>query len=462
MSDIYQSRVFTFIGNRTNQLKNSCAKGLRHLKVVVVWSTQILLYPLQLLAQTKIFQPQISTPPPAPTLPQPVPDINIEQALDLVEVAGYPIQIAQSATLVADDWSYIDDNLWNTSLGNPTIASRDITYSPRRSEQITPPKPIIHGLSSLLSDRQLVLVTTKNELLNILTIAQQQEIRRRIGRDLATTWEQWHPDQFSDRDSTTAISDHPQLLLTDRSIADRPKIEIPPQDSTSVTLLDRLRNWFQTSIGNSPQPEVNPSLASNSQPQLAPSAFLFTPQPPQIDRYLNLPQLPPIVEDNLPIKAEPIAKLTIVNIANKLSPNWLKQWWEYYREYIYIPSTDLAIVHQPEEFELIPIEPPLQQPQTGELSQLKSHQTHQFNIAGIKSPKTSQHSPQLSAATTSKITTKFTTELEYHQDWIETEAEMIGYSQSLIVKLLAWLDRLVFWIENWVINIFGRIFNRST
>ena len=98
MSDPYQSRIFTFIGNQANQLKNTCAQGFRHLKVAVVWGGQILLYPFQLLAQTTIFQPQIASPPSRSTLPQPTPDINIEQALDLIAATGYQIELAHRNT----------------------------------------------------------------------------------------------------------------------------------------------------------------------------------------------------------------------------------------------------------------------------------------------------------------------------------------------------------------------------
>lgn len=465
MSETYQSRVFTFISNRTNQLKNSCAKSLRHLKVAVVWSGQILLYPLQLLAQTKIFHPHISSPPPKPELPQPVPDINIEQALDLVEVAGYPIQIAQRAPLVVDDWSFIDEDLWNTAHGNTSIKSQEIAYSPRTSRQVTPPKPIIQGLSSLLADRQLVLVTAKNELLNILTPAQQQEIRRRIGIDLATTWERYqllvnYPPQelssnqqlFLNHDTTIADTDEElNLLLPSRLTKESPK------------LFDRLRNWWQNSMVESTQLETSsqsgfiPPKAIQPQQQLAPSAYKFTPQPPRLDRYLELPQLPPIFETSQPPAPESKVKLAMVNIATKIQPDWLKNWWNYYREYIYIPLVDLAtpiedddladltleesaIVHVPAEFKLTPIEPPP--------SQIRAKK--QDKIAQSSNERTSKKQRQIEQTSSIQIKTKSDRHLEYHQDWIEAEAETMGYSQSPFARLLVWLDRLMFRLENWI------------
>ena len=248
MSQTYQSRIFSFISSRTNQLKDTCAKGWRHLKVSVVWSGQILLHPLQILAQaTKILKPQLS---PAP---QPTPDINIEEALYLIETAGYSIKIAIPESFDSDKPKF--DTALSTSLGlsihqepnqpdsieytstyqpqptsranftarvlasisksksylkyqpladdrfleteaivkaNPSLPPTNLTQFDRTEDRqinYTPSKPIVRGLSSRLSDRQIVLVTTDNELIDTLTISQQQQIRHRIGIDLA-----WHPE----------------------------------------------------------------------------------------------------------------------------------------------------------------------------------------------------------------------------------------------------------------------------
>ncbi len=458
MSEPYQSRVFTFLSNRTNQLKNNCVKGLRHLKVVVVWSGQILLYPLQLLAQTKIFQPQVSTPPPPPVLPQPVPDINIEQALDLVEVAGYPIQIAKQEALSVDDWSFIDENLWNTGHGNTSIKSQEIAYSPRKSSQITPPKPTIRGLSSLLSDRQLVLVTAENELLNILTIAEQQSIRRRIGIDLATTWDRWYLNKLPGDRPQQELSSNQKLLLTGENITDRDR------ELRSPNLLERLRNWFRNSVGEPPQQPVINEIAPNSQPQLAPATYPFTPQPPKFDRYLELPQLPPITDDLSSPEPEPKIKLAIANIATRIQPDWLKKWWNYCREYVYISAdldpadltTDGAIVHAPEEFKLTPIEPTPSQIKVKQVKsqQLQIEQTSNINIAAKSVDGASLFSLGRGSANAERLPQqKENRQLEYQQDWIETEAETIGYSQSFVAKLLAWLDRVMFRLENCLMSI---------
>ncbi len=470
MSEPYQSRVFTFVSKRANQLKDSCAKGLRHLKVAVVWSGQIFLSPLHWLAQaTKIFQPQLPPPRAQPLLPQPVSDINIEQALELVEVAGYPILLApperlrhQSgstkeitqtgvATLVdcseielthasdlTIDRSASDATLWYLGRSNNDITTApEITYT--HSRQITPPKPIIRGLSSLLGDRQLVLVTTENEILDILTIAQQQELRRRIGLDIALAWHQWQTSKLASDLDAKKFSASEKLSLTSENNRVR---ELPSQN-----LFKRLTSWFKTKP-KSPtsqlvQPENIRSDRQKDRDRLPPVQYAFTPQPLRLDRFLDLPQLPPIHEADRVIERDN----SLGEIFAKLQPDWFKQLWSYYREYVYIPApTDSTILYQPpQEFELIPID--------STPSKIFSNQISPAE------PQIDRDETTRNLQESAKLAKKVWQNLEYQPDWIEAISEEIGYSQTPFARFLAWLDRIVLAIENWAIELWNKIVN---
>jgi hypothetical protein len=482
MSEPHQSRVFTFIGNRANQLKNTCVRGLRHLRVAVVWGGQILLYPFQLLAQTTIFQPQIDTPPSRSGLPQPTSDINIEQALELVEIAGHPIEFAHKTSLVIDDWSFIDENLWDTSHGNAAIKNQEISYSPHNFRQVTPSKPIIRGLSSRLVDRQLVLVTIENQLLDILTISQQQEIYRRIGFDIATNWHQWHINKLSGDNSTHKFASREKFSLTSETEIDREipfqnlfdrlsnwfqkksqtfsiqseKIEFLPPKSldllppgrasfllTSESLFDRgeilsqnlsnrLGNWFQKVTHSQSR---NSFIQPKSFDRLSPDRDRFIPQPPSLEKLFELPQLPPI-KGRKPIITD--RHNPVREIVAKLQPDWFKKLWSYYRDYLYTLSTDRhEIIHQSAEFDLIPIEP---------------------NDDRITSTHPPEHQTQV-VQNSAKLSAKFYRDLEHHPDWIETESELIGYNRSLLTRCLSWLDLIMLKIENWLIKIWNQITN---
>jgi hypothetical protein len=475
MSGNYQSRVFTFISKRTNRLKDTCAQGFRHIKVAVVWSGQALLYPFHLLAQTtKIFQPQIEPPAQKPVLP-PVSDINIEQALELVVDAGYPIEITdRPGSLVVTDKSrnlpqqvatgrnslVVSEDSSNLGFYDPDTDDWEVaSYSPRRSQQVVTKKPVIQGLSSLLVDRQLVLITTENEILDILTSSQQQEIRRRIGIDLAVDWYQWSTGEILDRHSPHRLAGSQQLSLDHQ---DSPlQLAIASSEDRSPNLLERWQNWL-TNLTTKSEPAIVPShnfsaepidraeqIGSNLPRQIAPASYSFTPQPPSIERFLDLPQLPPINEpESLVIAANPIQQTF-----TKLQPEWLKQWWSYYREYLAIPTTGFdefessQIIHQPAEFQLTKIE----QPREARIDRVTSnHQSSKITH--------DQNRPQQNSG---KLDRQIFQNVEHNPDWIETEAEQVGYSRSPIIQLLEWIDRLFLQIENWVINIWQRMTNNS-
>jgi hypothetical protein len=466
MSGTYQSRVFTFISKRTNRLKDTCAQGFRQIRVAVVWSGQILLYPIQLLAQkTKIFQPQLKSPPQPKSLPEPVSDINIEQALNLVIEAGYPIVIAECGSLtVAEDRArnpasrskgaiFVQEDTSNLGQYDPDTDDWEVaSYSPRRSSQVVAKKPVVRGLSSLLIDRQLVLVTTANELLDILTISQQQEIRRRIGVDLAIDWHQWHTGELLDHHDHQQLSANRDLFLTDEtSIQQLAIVGSETNSSSSPTLLDRWANWLQSFKLQSPDetistiPEITTEIVPTKSPQqLAPAQYSFTPQPPQTNRYLDLPQLPPISEDAVTSDR----KLPILANISNLQPDWLKQWWKYYRDYLYIPSDhDSQIVHQPAEFQLIPLTTKSAKHKSKQHSTIESNQNSIDLFANSSSNPSIEFDPDLDS--------------EYYHDWIEVDSELIGYKKSLLTKLLEWLDRIILYIENWLIKIWNMIINKS-
>ena len=447
-----------------------------------------------------------------------------------------------------DDWSYIDENLWNTSHGNTAIKSQEISYTPHKSDRVTRSKTIIRGLSSLLVDRQLVLVTIDNELLDILTISQQQEIRRRIGIDIATTWQQWHSYNLSGDGSGNQLLGKKQLLLNSENNLEAFASSGDDRQTPPKNLFERLTDWLQQNTQPQPQPtsiqadlaqhftdkeqllltgetnlarQLSPHpnlfdrftnwLQQNAQPQpqilsvqteyipgiggkeqllitsknnlyrqitppkhlfdrftswldrntqspstatpislasvdangskfidrRSPSQDRFTLLPSSLENFFDLPQLPPIHEP----QSIPHQHNLVREIVTKLQPNWFKKLWNYYRDYIYIPSSNSnEIIHQPSEFELIPIEP-------------KSDR-----VTSTRSLKDRSQSGQNSV----KLSAKFYRDLEHNPDWIEAESELIGYNRSLLARCLAWLDRIVLSLENWLIKIWNKITNRSS
>ncbi len=425
----YQSRVFTFVNSRANRLKDACAKGLRHIKVAVVWSGQVLFYPIQLLlSATKLLQPQLPPPRQQATLPPPTAEIDIEQALVLVEnVAGYPIELSRSTVDLATnstDLTQPQDSAATTSAqGEIVIRERIKLAASNRSEgSVATTKPIVRGLSSLLSDRRLVLVTTTNELLDVLTIAQQQDIRRRIGFDLAISWQAWHSQRLIAEDSTSDFSSN-QLS------GDLDRLNLPSSDratSPQRNLFNRLGSWFNRS------PDRVSAAALPS--QFLPSSQYAANWQSPLGSELNLPQLPPI--------GAPSERANFTQSLTIQPSNWFQQLWRYYRDYLYIAApTERAIVpQQPQPFELTPLEPQAVAPSPAELDTSRS----------TKAATKVKYQP-------TDVARKNRQHITHQPDWIEAVAEEIGYSRSPFATFLAWLDRLMLAIENWAIALWQKI-----
>lgn len=420
----YQSRVFTFVNSRANQLKDACAKGLRHIKVAVVWSGQVLFYPIQLLlSATKLFQPQLPPPRQQATLPLPTAEIDIEQALVLVEnVAGYPIELSRSAVELVTKRQ--DSHSTTSDRGEIVIRERIKLAAPKRSgRSVATTKPIVRGLSSLLSDRRLVLVTTTNELLDVLTIAQQQDIRRRIGFDLAISWQAWHSQRAIAEGWTPDLSSN-QLS------GDRDRLHLPsseqPTSSPPPTLFERLGSWLNRS------PDRVSTAAASS--QFLPSSQYSSNWQSLPESELDLPQLPPIVE--------PSERANSLQSPAIQPSNWFQKLWRYYRDYLYIPApTDRAIVQSPPQpFELTPLEPQAVAPSQSELDTSRS----------TKAATKVKYQP-------TDLARKHRQNITHQPDWIEAVAEEIGYSRSPFATFLAWLDRLMLAIENWAIALWQKI-----
>ncbi|NMG10652.1 hypothetical protein DP117_28775 [Brasilonema sp. UFV-L1] len=56
----------------------------------------------------------------------------------------------------------------------------------------------MQGIASLLANRNLVLVTAENEILDILTPQQQEKLQNRILEEIATYWRSWQSPQLGD------------------------------------------------------------------------------------------------------------------------------------------------------------------------------------------------------------------------------------------------------------------------
>lgn len=179
----YQSRLFNLIRKQSRLFTDLFSLRVRQLKVTTSWSLEATLYPIYKLWQTTVdlsarqlpshrsknhshsskLKKNSSTPNP------PSADMAVLGVKKVVE--EFKLEIIQHGKS-----EFVDSAIINNAATIPVrgIASR-----------------ISESISGMSVDRQLVLVTSKNEILDILTLQQQQKLQEAIITEVANYSEAW-------------------------------------------------------------------------------------------------------------------------------------------------------------------------------------------------------------------------------------------------------------------------------
>lgn len=171
----YKSRLFNFLNRQSISGHDFLGRTMRYVKVVTSWGLQILLYPAYLLvqtgrlarrkleqkvAQTKLFlSPSPRNSPPSLTIPSPL-DTPVDSVL--AEVGSWFSFQVQAKAIIH---SLRDSHNHNQSL-------------------LIKPE-MIQGVASLVENHHLVLVSQDNQILDVLSATQQQQLKKRISWEVA-------------------------------------------------------------------------------------------------------------------------------------------------------------------------------------------------------------------------------------------------------------------------------------
>ncbi|MBE9207004.1 hypothetical protein IQ244_10825 [Nostoc sp. LEGE 06077] len=209
----YQSRLFNFVHQQSRRLTERWEQSFRQVQVATKWGVEALLYPLYLLLQsteskvktlytkepqTKLkLQPNYSdrpleTPPTADTPIQRV--LEVIQKLPSTEISVTSPKTPPSFQLLATWWQ----KLFPHSKTNNSDLSQSLTISDNSPSHLTSPQlknvlqrylPEVQGIATTLENRNLVLVTANNQILDILTPQQQTKLLDRIISEVASYWQ---------------------------------------------------------------------------------------------------------------------------------------------------------------------------------------------------------------------------------------------------------------------------------
>ncbi|MEC4818227.1 MAG: hypothetical protein SAK29_33890 [Scytonema sp. PMC 1069.18] len=226
----YQSRLFNFFQQQSRRWGEQFERTVRHLQLSIHWSIEALLYPVFLLIKkaTESFGPQMGAGEQQPTLqfqeqqnhsdrqPQipPPTDTAIQRVLKAVEI----LYVEDKGTRKHGDseenkgiLSLFPSLLLPTSPApHPFIfysQTRHLSYIP------SPTSHFIRGIASNLENRNLVLVTSENYILDILTPSQQEKLQHRINDEVNQYWDSRRLNQVEPVQDETKLLPEIEYLL---------------------------------------------------------------------------------------------------------------------------------------------------------------------------------------------------------------------------------------------------------
>jgi hypothetical protein len=216
----YKSRLFNFVNRRSLQFRDRIGETLRHLKVAAEWGAQLLISPLYWIFQPRNWTGEVlgtassdkALPPAEIYLSDPPVDQPLEKILTAIEPW---FELPDSSFLTA---TLNDIKAENSPRKKEIVLSSQFFQqiqqqleSPTQPENLAlPPAPkslnshplenlvsqiknvfsptkdlVIRGISCVIENRQLVLTTADNEILDVLSLDQQNLLRQSIRAEMA-------------------------------------------------------------------------------------------------------------------------------------------------------------------------------------------------------------------------------------------------------------------------------------
>ncbi len=210
----FQSHLFNFVSQQARKLADQTKQARRHLKVATIWGTQILLYPVYVLVQsTRLIGQRIEQ--------------TVRRSRLHFSKASDPSPISESLTIdtpIQRVLTAVQESWLLTS-----AESTDPEFIQSLTQTSVAPITTIQGIASLIPTRKLVLVTIDNQVMDVLTIEQQDHLKQRIIWEMANYWRYWRRHYIAQAHST--------LLLP---LEDRPTL-LPP-----VRVFRQLMAWVQS------------------------------------------------------------------------------------------------------------------------------------------------------------------------------------------------------------------------
>jgi len=238
----YQSKLFNFIHQQSRRFTEQCDRTFRQIQFATSWIAPAVLYPFYALFQSTRKTRQFTQKPASPQLqatqhsspPTPSADTPIQQVLQLFEIPTEEIALPKR-----EEQPKTNIFTWflPQSLIHLAKQSKELFYPDRQTTTTSPVewipiaaklksnRRVIRGIATELASRNLVLVTSGNEILDVFSPQQQEQVQAKIQGEVAIYW----------RCQRLAYNSQVQTRLSGKT-----ESNLLPLEKSPLTFLDRV------------------------------------------------------------------------------------------------------------------------------------------------------------------------------------------------------------------------------
>ncbi|BCL39453.1 hypothetical protein [Nostoc sp. MS1] len=452
----YQSRFFNFVNQQSRRLRQGWETTFHNLQAATNWGVAALLYPLYLLLHsTDSSVKQLDTKKPVSRRRLQAQDTDLSAPL----TTDSPIvRVLESVQYLPDEEIAIASSQFSQSL---TIPNKTLETNTLKHQL-----PMVRGVASDLVNRQLVLVSTENQILDILSQQQQAKLTERIINEVG---EYWHYRQLNEAEQQAQLIPEINQILAKLTGENRKKLVDNGFNTGKIfNLLDAaIAQLEETAI--LPIQQRSLEMVQVAQTQL--SIFLYGQEPLNsrkeiVKNVQGLENQKPNISELIEAAINyffGVPKHKLLNSSfsqQELLDITYQSQHEYFTDDPWLDWLDLygdsekmteKIMQSSKTKPNIPASKPTGlfknknwfESQQKPASDLAKQQKQISNKAAKKQAASytpQQNSPQNQA--------------EAKPDWIDTTATVLGYEKHLVEYILEWLDAVILWVEQVLVNIF--------
>jgi hypothetical protein len=494
----YQSRIFNFVHQQSRRLTEQVEHTIRYVQVATKWGVEVLLYPVyswlqssQSSERTLDGQPtQLKLQLEAQT--QPTADTPILNVLETVK--NLPFADA-TATPSKDRLSltnpvYFLKSLWGKIFPQQSTAEsslvQDITIPENavRSLNPAPMYPMVQGIATNLEKRNLLLITTNNEILDILTPQQQAKLEDKIINEVANYWRSCRllagkkapnplPEierllakitgsnlEQTDAIASSTVNESQDLLnyqkaltFLDATVANLEANALAPIQQRSQEIIQIAQTQFSIFLYGKEQLAARGKIINTSDELETQGFDIRAVIVAALNYFIGVGNNKKLDTSDTKIKA-PGKRLTYNHAPKSINSQlenqdvvadaWLT-WNDLY-------GKSETAVQNPKQA----LSSTSSVPKNVVKSSQKSLQKPQLNAGLVRKKKSDkvtsniQNTSDISQQSSQRNTNN---QVEANPDWIETKATLVGYEKHILQRILELLDSVVVWLESILVNI---------